>query len=83
MDGAGLVSSQLMLAAGSRESLVATLLGGRPGKNERPHNNTGLVPALIMSPGHYNAKRTGSRTQIRQSGTAHPSPQGSPGRSCL
>ena len=30
--------SQLMPAASSRESPVATpLLGGRPGKNERPH----------------------------------------------
>jgi hypothetical protein len=44
----------LMPAASSRSSPVATpLLGGRPGKNERPHPSparTPGIPSIIMSP---------------------------------
>jgi hypothetical protein len=46
--------TQLMLAASSRKSPVATpLLGGLPGKNERPHPSaarTSGTPSIIMSP---------------------------------
>lgn len=46
--------TQLMLAAGSLSAPVATaLLGGLPGKNERPHPVTSPHvghPILIMSP---------------------------------
>ena len=45
--------SQLMLAASSSKSPVATRLGGRPGKNERPHPwpaRTPGTPSIIMSP---------------------------------
>lgn len=49
--------TQLMPAASSRKSPVATpLLGGRPGKNERPHlfgsPHVGHPPSIIMSPDH-------------------------------
>jgi len=58
-----LPTNQLMPAAGSLESPVATRLpGGRPGKNERPHPSparTPGTPSIIMSPD------TGPRTQIR------------------
>ena len=46
--------TQLMPAAGSRGVPVATpLLGGLPGKNERPHPSparTPGTPSIIMSP---------------------------------
>jgi len=46
--------NQLMPAAGSLESPVATRCpGGRPGKNERPHPLTARTPgtpSIIMSP---------------------------------
>jgi hypothetical protein len=48
---------QLMPAAGSRSLPVATpLLGGLPGKNERPHRSaarTSGTPSIIMSPDHH------------------------------
>ena len=46
--------NHLMPAASSRKSPVATrCLGGRPGKNERPHPSparTPGTPSIIMSP---------------------------------
>jgi hypothetical protein len=49
--------SQLMPAAGSRNSPVATpLSGGLPGKKERPHPSparTPGTPSIIMSPDQY------------------------------
>jgi hypothetical protein len=64
---------QLMPAAGSRNSPVAIpLLGGLPGKNERPHpfgSPTPGTPSIIMSPDQ------GPWTQIRLgAGTPHASP---------
>jgi hypothetical protein len=45
---------QLMPAVGSRNSPAATpMLGGRPGKNERPHPSPARpsgTPSVIMSP---------------------------------
>lgn len=54
---------QLMLAVSSCKPPAATRsLGGRPGKNERPHPSpahTPDTPSIIMSPDHR------PRTQIR------------------
>lgn len=54
---------QLMPAVSSCNAPVATCcLGGRPGKNERPHPSpahTPDIPSIIMSPDHR------PRTQIR------------------
>lgn len=58
---------QLMPAASSRQSPVATALpGGRPGKNERPHSSPG-------TPHRPSRDRTsnGPRTQIRLGAGAH------------
>jgi hypothetical protein len=69
---------QLMPAVGSPDLPVATpLLGGLPGKNERPHPSsaarTSGTPSIIMSPdisvdpdkaGRRHAQRFASRTRV-------------------
>jgi hypothetical protein len=75
MVGACARPDQLMLAARSRQSPVATARGGRPGKNEQPHDTAGSTPSAITSPGHPSATRTGPSTQIRQDDPAHPPSQ--------
>ena len=62
--------NQLMPAASSRKSPVATrCLGGRPGKNERPHPSparTPGTPSIIMSPdpGPWTQIRLGAGTPL-------------------
>ena len=57
-DVRALPMNQLMPAAGSRTVPAATprpVLGGRPGKNERPHPSPARMsgtPSIIMSPDH-------------------------------
>lgn len=52
MTGARPHPVQLMPAAGSRESPVVAVRGGRPGKNEQPRSTTaGFTPHAITSPG--------------------------------
>jgi hypothetical protein len=64
-----LPTNQLMPAAGSRKDPAATpVLGGPPGKNERPHPSlarTSGNPSIIMSPDHR------PRTQIRLCAGTH------------
>ena len=68
---------QLMPAASSRNSPAATpVLGGPPGKNERPHPllaRTSGNPSIIMSPDHrpWTQIRLCARHAQRTSLTAH------------
>jgi hypothetical protein len=65
---------QLMMAARPRQPPVATARGGRPGKNEQPHDAAGSTPSIITSPGHPSATCTGSSTQMRQDDPRAPHP---------